>query len=92
MVSYNFSKSENFQGFAPHAEELIQNLSLINKLNQEKSLSKNGKFLSISWGDDLNKLDNRELLIKNGFHGIIYDRIKEPKTPKPNELQVPQNL
>ena len=64
----------------PHAEELVKDPGLLSRLKQEKAYRHNQKFLNISWGDDLNHLSNRQLLIQNGFHGVIYDRIQEPSS------------
>ena len=58
-----------------HAEELTQNLHLINILFNHTSKTTN--FLAYSWGDDLNEMEKRKLFSESGINGIIYDRINE---------------
>jgi hypothetical protein len=62
-----------------HAEELTNNMHLINIMFSNTTKSKN--FLTYSWGDDLNEVEKRKMFTERGINGIIYDRIDENKSP-----------
>jgi hypothetical protein len=64
------------KGIVAHAEELTQNMHLINILFSHTSKSTN--FWAYSWGDDLNEVEKRKAFYESGgINGIIYDRIEE---------------
>lgn len=73
--SFNFARAEALHGLVAHAEELTQNLHIVNLLFSHSA--KTANFLAYSWGEELNDLDKRQQLSQLGINGIIYDRINE---------------
>jgi glycerophosphoryl diester phosphodiesterase len=64
-----FAKSERLLGIVPCSTPLLQNIYLIDKIKQEG-------LILITWGDDNNVKENRQIQKEHGVNAVIYDNIE----------------
>ncbi|CAH1785291.1 unnamed protein product, partial [Owenia fusiformis] len=80
-IAVNFAKADGILGISAHAEELLNDQSLIDIAKAEKKVV-------ISWGEQLNNRETLDKLKDKGIDGLIYDRIYDLKTDKSNVFKL----
>ncbi|ELT93656.1 hypothetical protein CAPTEDRAFT_223175 [Capitella teleta] len=70
FTAANFCRSRGLMGVVVHAEDILRDLTIIQKLKKQG-------LRVFSWGDDNNSPENLKLQQNHGVDGLIYDRIYE---------------